>query len=107
MIDQGEIGFLRGNRQDPATLLEAGRYAILHEFHEGFDGREACVPCPGAIAPLGLEMGEKVHDQRSIELLKGESRGHQMQALAGEGKQKLKRLGIAVTHMPTGTTLMG
>jgi hypothetical protein len=52
-------------------------------------------------------MGEKVHDQSSIELLKGESRGRPMQALAGEGKQELKRIGIAVTRMPTGTTLMG
>jgi hypothetical protein len=52
-------------------------------------------------------MGEKVHDQSSIELLKVESRGRPMQALAGEGKQELKRIGIAVTRMRTGTTLMG
>ena len=107
MIDQREIGFLRGNRQDPAAVLQAGRHAILHEFHEGFDGREARVPCPGAIATLGLEMREKVQDQGRIEMLQTERRGRQMQTLAGEGEQQLKRIGIAVTCMRTGATLQG
>jgi hypothetical protein len=39
IIDQWQIGFLRGDRQHLAALLQAGRYAILHEFHEGFDRR--------------------------------------------------------------------
>ena len=94
MIDQREVGFLRGNREDPAAVLQAGRHTILHEFHEGFDGREAGVPGPSTIATLGLEMGEKVHDQCRIEMLQTEGRRPQAQTLAGEGEQQLKRIGV-------------
>src|SRR5215471_7347190 len=107
MIDQREVGFLGGNRQDPAALFQTGWHAILYKFHEGFDGREARVPCPSAIAPLGLEMGEKGHDQYRIEMLQTEVRRPQAQTLAGEGEQQLKRIGVALTSLITGATLKG
>ena len=68
-MDQRLIGFLLGDRQHPAALFEARRDAIFDEAHKGFDGSQARVAGTGTIAPLGLQMREKIHHQLGIEML--------------------------------------
>ena len=68
-MDQRLIGFLLGYRQHPAALFEARRDAVFDESHKGFDGSQARVAGTGTIAPLGLQMREKIHHQLGIEML--------------------------------------
>src|SRR4030095_3907398 len=69
IMDQRLISFLLGDRKHPAALFEARRDAIFDEAHKGFDGSQARVAGTGTIAPLGLQMREKIHHQLRIEML--------------------------------------
>jgi hypothetical protein len=102
IMDQRLSGLLLGDRQPPAALFEARRDAIFDEAHQGFDGRQARVAGTGAMAPLGLQMREKIHPQLGLERLQTQGRRGQSQPRAGAGAQPLQGLGVARPGMVPG-----
>jgi hypothetical protein len=60
---------------DLLRLRQSGGHAELHIPDEGFDSGESSVARSGGFAALLLEVGEKIEDQRGIDLFKGDWEG--------------------------------
>src|SRR6266581_6734411 len=107
MLNQRLIGFLGWNGEDLSDLLEQGRDAVFHKAHKRFDRGQAGIACRGAVTAFGLEGGEEVHHQRGIDVLQSKTRRRDAKAPTGELKQQLKAVGIALTGMGAGPSLVG
>jgi hypothetical protein len=73
-----------GACQHTANLVEGGGKPVFHEVHERFDGRQAKVPGPWAVGALGLEVFQKGHHQRGIEMFEMEIGRRDTEPSAGE-----------------------
>jgi len=94
-----------GDGVDLPHLRQSGGQAKLHVPDEGFNSGESSVARGGGVAALLLEVGEKIEDQRGIDLFKGDLRGLDPQPLAGKNEQEPKGVGVSLARVRTATLL--
>ena len=106
-MTRGTGVFLRGNGQYTAAVLQEGWYAVLDEAHERLNRGQAGIAGTGTVPAYGFTLGQKLHHEGSIKLLKAERRRPEVQSLAGEREQQLEGIRITGAGMHTGPPLEG
>jgi hypothetical protein len=66
---QTSIGFLEGDCQNTANLLDSGWFAVLQKPEERADGRQADISSLSRVATCDLQMFQEPADQRCVQLL--------------------------------------
>src|SRR2546425_5305876 len=108
-VEEGDQGALEALERDGEDALdERGVFGVVEgcEVEEGVDGGETGIAGADGVASNGLEMSQKVADERGVEVVEVEAAWGLPSALVNEGEQQAEGVAVGSDGVRTGLALL-